>query len=200
MRKVSTSVMAAASVSALVLLGGLNACSKAEQNEAGANTESAMAGAGTAMSDGGNAIVDAVTQSPQEFADKAAISNAFEIETSKLAVKTSKNQAVLAFANSMIADHGKAGAAFKAAVGKAAGVTPPTDKLDEDHQKKLDDLKTKTGEDFDEAYIDMQQDAHNKAVDLFDNYANNGTDPALKAFAAETLPTLKAHKDTVDKL
>lgn len=201
MRTISKSILATAALSSLVVLGTLSACSKAEQNQAGNATESAAAEAGMAAEGAGSAIADAVTHdSPQQFADKAAVANLFEIETSKLAVKMSKNKDVLAFANKMITDHTKAGTAFKAAVGKATGVTPPAEKLDEAHQGKLDDLKGKTGEDFDKAYIDAQQDAHDEAVSLFDSYANNGDDAALKAFAAETLPTLKAHKDMVDKM
>jgi putative membrane protein len=201
MRANGKTLMAAASVSCLILLGGLSACSKADQTEAGNTTESVAADAGQATENAGSAIADAVTRdTPQQFADKAAVANLFEIETSKLAVKTSKNKDVLAFANKMITDHTKAGTAFKAAVGKATGVTPPAEKLDAAHQAKLDDLKTKTGEDFDKAYIDAQQDAHDEAVSLFDSYANNGDDAALKAFAAETLPTLKAHEEHIDKM
>ncbi len=201
MRTISKSILATAALSSLVVLGTLSACSKAEQNQAGNATESAAAEAGMAAEGAGSALADAVTHdSPQQFADKAAVANLFEIETSKLAVKMSKNKDVLAFANKMITDHTKAGTAFKAAVGKATGVTAPAEKLDEAHQSKLDDLKGKTGEDFDKAYIDAQQDAHDDAVSLFDSYANNGDDAALKAFAAETLPTLKAHKDMVDKM
>jgi putative membrane protein len=201
MRANGKTLMAAASVSCLILLGGLSACNKAERTEAGNTTESAAAEAGSMAGGAGSAIADAVTHdTPQQFAEKAAVANLFEIETSKLAVKTSKNKDVLAFANKMITDHTKAGTAFKAAVGKASGVTAPAEKLDDAHQSKLDDLKTKTGEDFDKAYIDAQQDAHDEAVSLFDSYANNGTDAALKAFAAETLPTLKAHEEHIDKM
>lgn len=201
MRTISKSILATAALSSLVVLGTLSACSKAEQTQAGNATESAAADAGTAANNAGSAVADAVTHdSPQQFADKAAVANLFEIETSKLAVKTSKNKDVLAFANKMITDHTKAGTAFKAAVGKASGVTPPAEKLDEAHQSKLDDLKGKTGEDFDKAYIDAQQDAHDEAVSLFDSYANNGDDAALKTFAAETLPTLKAHEEHIDKM
>jgi len=34
---------------------------------------------------------------------------------------------------------------------------------------------------------------HQEAVDLFDEEAKSGQDPALKAFAAQTLPTLEHH-------
>lgn len=189
----------AASISVL-LLGGLNACNKAQQNQASDAGQSMAADAGDAVSDAGMAISDAVTpDTPQDFVTKAANANMLEIETSKLALKTSKNKDVLAFAKLMVADHTKAGTAFKAAIAKTTGVTAPA-KLDDDQQKKVDDLKAKPADDFDSAYISLQKDAHSDAVSLFDNYAKNGTDDSLKAFAAATLPTLQSHKDMIDKM
>ena len=200
MFKTSKSSLIVACASGVLVMASLSACNKAQQTEASEATSSVAGDAGSVMSDAGAAISDAVTpDTPQDFATKAAIANMFEIDTSKLAIKTSKNADVLAFAKKMVADHTKAGAAFKTAVGKVSGVTAPT-ALDDDHQKKLDDLKTKTGDDFDKAYISAQKDAHSDAVSLFDNYAKNGTDPTLKAFAADTLPTLQAHKDMIDKM
>jgi putative membrane protein len=184
----------------LLALSGLTACNKAQQSEASDTTQSLAADAGSAVSDVGVAVSDAVTpDTPQDFATKAANANMLEIDTSKLALKTSKNADVLAFAKQMVADHTKAGTAFKAAVAKTTGVTAPA-ALDADAQKKLDDLKAKPAADFDSAYISLQKDAHKDAVNLFDNYSKNGTDASLKAFAGDTLPTLQSHKDMIDKM
>jgi len=181
-------------------LAGLAGCNKAQQTEASATTQSVTADAGAAMADAGSAVTDAVTpDTPQDFATKAASANMLEIESSKVALKMSKNPDVLAFAKDMVADHTKAGTAFKAAVGKVSGVTAPA-KLDPDQQKKIDELKDEPAADFDSAYIHLQKDAHKDAVNLFDNYAKNGTDATLQAFAASTLPTLQAHKDKIDKM
>ena len=46
----------------------------------------------------------------------------------------------------------------------------------------------------------MQRDAHSDAVALFESYAKEGDNAALKTFAQETVPTLKMHKEAVDKL
>lgn len=179
----------------------LSACSKHQQTEASADASSAMSDAGAAMSDTGSMIADAVTpDTPQDFANKAAVANEFELETSRLAVKTSKNADVLAFAKKMIADHTKVGKNFDAAVAKSGKVSAPSAVLDDAHQSKLDDLKSKTGDDFDKAYISLQKDAHSDAVNLFDNYSKHGDDVALKDFAAKELPTLQMHKDQIDKM
>lgn len=177
-----------------VSLGGLAACSKSTQDKMEDATASVMADASAGISSIG---ADMDASKTQDFVTKAAIANMFEIKTSEQAVKTSKNADVLAFARMMIKDHTAAGEKFKTAVGVTSGLTPPA-ALDDDHQKTLDDLATKTGTDFDKAYVDIQQSAHADAVNLFDDYSKNGKDAALQTFATETLPTLQAHKDKID--
>lgn len=139
---------------------------------------------------------------PEKFVKKAAISNMFEIESSKLALEKTQNAQVKSFARQMIKDHQKAGDQLKKAVGEAKmqGAAIPTS-LDEKHHKKLDKLKSKSGEEFDEAYVDIQEDAHDKAVRLFKHYSNDENQAGpIKTFAANTLPTLKQHEKRSDDL
>ncbi len=194
-------VAALSGVALISVFGGLSACSKTDTTKAEDATSSVASDAGVMMSDAGSMMSDAVTpDTPQDFATKAGIANMFEIDSSKLALKMATRADVKAFAQKMIDDHTKAGKDFKTALGKTSGVTAPT-ALDDAYQSKLDDLKTKAkGDDFDNAYISAQKDAHGDAVSLFDNYSKNGTDPALKDFATTTLPTLQAHKDMIDKM
>ncbi len=200
MVKMGKTQLAAATVLSVILMGGLAACSKQQQTEASDTTQSVTAEAGSAMAGVGSAVADAVTpDTPQDFVTKVYNANDLEIESSKLALKTSKNKDILAFAKKMVADHTKAGTAFKAAAGKATGVTIPA-AIDDGTKGKLDDLTGKTGDEFDQAYVHLQKDAHKDAVNLFDSYARNGTDASLKTFAADTLPTLQAHKDMIDKM
>ena len=192
---------AISAIALLAAVGSLAACSPKTSDAVASDTGTAMSDAGNAMSDAGAAISDAVTpDTPQDFTTKAAIANMFEIETSKLALKMATRADVKTFAKQMVDDHTKAGAKFKTALAATTGVTAPA-ALDDDHQKKLDDLKTKkAGDDFDNAYISAQKDAHSDAVSLFDNYSKNGTDASLKQFATDTLPTLQGHKDMIDKM
>jgi len=204
MTTVRSRFAAAASCVALMAAFGLSACSKSSDTST-TTTVSETAGsvtsdAGNMMANAGSMMSDAVNpDTPQDFVTKATIANMFEIEEAKVAVKTAKNPDVKKFAQQMITDHTKAGTEMKAVVAKVQGVTAPT-ALDDAHQSKLDDLKKKTGDDFDQDYVSDQKGAHGDAVSLFKNYADNGTDPDLKAFAAKTLPTLQAHKDMIDKM
>lgn len=153
-----------------VSLGGLAACSKSTQDKMEDATASVMADASAGISSIG---ADMDASKTQDFVTKAAI------------------------AKMMIKDHTAAGKKFETAVGVTSGLTPPAT-LDDDHQKKLDDLAAKTGADFDKAYVDIQQSAHADAVNLFDDYSKNGKDAALQTFATDTLPTLQMHKDKID--
>ena len=55
----------------------------------------------------------------------------------------------------------------------------------------------KAGDQFDAAYAKAQLDAHEAAVELFENYASNGENKALQNFAVQTLPTLHGHLEAI---
>ena len=135
--------------------------------------------------------IQAVAQtSTQDFVTKVAVSDMFEIQSSKLAAQKG-NENIRAFAQQMITDHTKTSNELKGLVGKAKAKLPSG--LDAEHQKKLDQLQKLGGDQFDTAYASMQVQAHEEAVKLFEAYSSNGDDAQLKSWAGKTLPTLKEH-------
>ena len=64
----------------------------------------------------------------------------------------------------------------------------------------LDELKGKSGKDFDQSYDQTQVKAHQDAVVLFEAYSRAGDDAELKRWAAKTLPNLKQHLTMAQKL
>jgi putative membrane protein len=147
------------------------------------------------------AATPAFADDTDDFLQKAGVANQFEIVSSQVALERSQAQDVRDFAQRMIDDHTKAGNDMKAAV-EAAGLDTakiPT-ALDDDHAKTIEDLRKADADDFNDDYINAQVKAHKDAVDLFGDYADDGDTPAIKSFAASTLPTLKEHKDMVEKL
>ena len=54
-------------------------------------------------------------------------------------------------------------------------------------------MSTKSGDDFDRAYMASQVRAHRDAVSLFQKESKSGKDAELKSFAATTLPALQEH-------
>ncbi len=135
-----------------------------------------------------------------DFADKVAVANKFEIDTSQLALKYGKSAEIKKFAQQMIDDHTKAGQDFKAAVARA-NIKEPADALDATHEAKYAKLRLFTTENsFDRSYISEQLQAHKEAVDLFRDYSQNGEPGPLKDFAAKILPTLEQHLSMVQGL
>jgi putative membrane protein len=124
-----------------------------------------------------------------DFVKQVAISDMFEIESSKLA-QTKASGPSKAFADHMIQDHTKTSTELKS---KVAGKMEPPTALDSSHQSKLDKLKGLNGGDFTKQYNSDQVSAHKDAVNLFDRYAKGGDNADLKAWAGTTLPTLQMH-------
>jgi predicted outer membrane protein len=135
---------------------------------------------------------------PQTFVNQAAVSNMFEIESSRLAQDKSQNQRVQQFANRMVRDHSSAADRLKQAAQQTQGqkLTVPG-KVDDEHQQKLERLRGLEGRRFDRTYVRMQVQGHDRAVDLFRRYSNAGTDGELREFAEQTLPTLLEHQQAI---
>lgn len=207
----------------------LSACGERANNNEQANTGAGAAGttqtetgmtgpnpAGTAaptvgQSSGVNAAEDAVAgvvgqasaaaaNSVDGFVTAAAMSDMFEIESSKLALTKATSPAVKKYAQQMIDDHTKTTAQLKKIIadGKLA-IVPPT-QLDNRRQGMIDNLKAATGAAFDEAYVDQQEAAHKEAVTLMNSYVDDGDNAALKQFAQATAPKIQMHHDMAEKL
>ncbi|HLT06121.1 MAG TPA: DUF4142 domain-containing protein [Cyclobacteriaceae bacterium] len=126
-----------------------------------------------------------------EFAVKAADSGLAEVNASKVAQEKAQHQRVKDFAAMMIEDHTKANEELKA-LASSKNITLPT-APGEPHVKNVADLNSYTGADFDKEYMDLMVDDHQKAVNLFEDAAEDVEDPDLRAFAAKTLPSLQKH-------
>ena len=131
-----------------------------------------------------------------EFVNQAANSGMFEIQSSELALNKVRDDRLLAFAQHMVQDHKKASEGLKDA---AQPMTMPTS-LDQEHAGMLQQLQQASGNDFTRNYVQMQFMGHEKAVALFDSYAQNGDNPQLKKFAQETAPTLHSHLQQISQI
>ncbi|WBL80602.1 DUF4142 domain-containing protein [Bradyrhizobium xenonodulans] len=140
-----------------------------------------------------------VAPATADFVKEVAISDLFEIESSKLAEQKGNAQEKT-FAQRMVTDHTKTSGELKALVGDGkVEATLPT-ALDSSHQSKLDKLKNASGKDFTSDYNSYQVSAHEDAVSLFERYAKGGDNSALKDWAGKTLPALKHHLDMAKEL
>jgi putative membrane protein len=140
-----------------------------------------------------------ISPTTQDFATQVAISDMFEIASSKLA-QSQGNAAEKKFAEQMITDHAKTSSELKRLVtGGTIKVELPS-QLDSAHQSKLDKLNQAKGDEFSSTYASQQVSAHKDAVSLFERYAKGGDQAELKDWAAKTLPALKHHLEMAQQL
>jgi putative membrane protein len=177
------SVLFAVSIAALSLAG----CSK--------KAETPAADSSSAASDVNlTPPVAATSTSPgQAFADTAAASDTFEIETSKLAATKGQSAKIKHFAEEMIKAHTDSTAKLKTAAAAASPAITPAPALTPAQQQTLDALSAKSGADFDRAYADAQRSGHQATLDALKAYSATGDVPSLKAFAAQLVPVVTAH-------
>jgi putative membrane protein len=140
-----------------------------------------------------------VAPTTADFVKQVAISDMFEIESSKLAEQKGNTQEKT-FAQQMVSDHTKTSGELKGLIsdGKVQATVPT--ELDSSHQGKLDKLKNASGKDFSSDYDSHQASAHKDAVSLFERYAQGGDNTALKDWAGKTLPALKHHLEMANEL
>jgi predicted outer membrane protein len=137
-----------------------------------------------------------LSASDKAFVQAASMSNSTEIDAAKLASQQSQDKHVKEFAHHMSVDHTKLTAQLKKAAPN--GVTVPTNNSD---TAVLNALSGLHGKEFDTAYIQqVGLDGHQKALDAFQDEAQNGQNEKLKAAAQKALPTIKEHYEMARKL
>src|SRR5215210_7899396 len=134
-----------------------------------------------------------VPMTSEGFRAMALQSDSFEIQSSQLARQRSRNPAIRSFAQRMIQDHSMTSQALGVPVGSAVA-------LDSRHASMLNQLASASGRTFDALYVQMQVMAHQEAVGMFAAYAQGGTEPAMRAFAQQVLPSLQMHLTMAQRL
>jgi putative membrane protein len=153
-----------------------------------------LAGPASAQSVGEKTGVDSmlgISPSTADFVKEVAISDMFEIESSKLAEDKG---------NAPETDHTKTTDQLKHLVGAGEVKADLPTGLDSSHQSKLDKLKSESGNDFSSDFDSIQVSAHKDAVSLFERYAKGGDNTDLKDWAGKTLPTLRHHLEMAENL
>jgi len=120
----------------------------------------------------------------------ATQSNRFEIAAGQLAQQRG-GDAVRALGAMLVEDHTALQQQVDAAAA-AAGVTLPTE-LSRGAQRWLDKLGTLSGDDFDEAWVQTQIGAHEKALKLLLAGATRGETRELRTVAQGALPVVTRH-------
>lgn len=134
---------------------------------------------------------DTKIEGDAEFAAKAAGGGMMEVDLGNYAAINGSSTSVKDFGRMMAADHAKANEELKA-LAQSKNISLPA-VPDNDMQKKMEDIKKKTGADFDRAYADLMVSDHKDDVDHFQKEADKGNDADLKAWAGGKVGVLQHH-------
>jgi putative membrane protein len=132
------------------------------------------------------------------FMKKAAEGGLAEVQLGQLAQQNGQSQDVKDFGQRMVTDHTKANDQLKQ-IATEKGVTLPTD-LNSKDKAEYNRMSKLQGDAFDKAYSKMMVSDHKKDVAEFKREANSGSDPDVKNFASQTLPTLQEHLQMAEKM
>jgi putative membrane protein len=162
----------------LVAATGLAGCGASNQTMGGILPAAAQA-------------AEPVSDRDQAFVAMVSQGGMFEVKAGGLAAEQGNTQDIRDQGATEAHDHQLVGDKLKS-ICAAAGI-PIADTLNEPFQKRLDDLKALSGGAFDAAYLREMDDIHRKDGAAFRVEAKSGTNPALRAFAAETHRIVMRH-------
>jgi putative membrane protein len=138
-----------------------------------------------------------VSKKDQEFMTKAAAGGLYEVQAGTLAQQKGQAEGVKSFGSMLVKDHSAANEELKA-LAASKGVSLPS-AMTPDKKKRLDSVSR--AKNFDKEFVDeVGLDDHKKDISLFEKASKNADDAEVKAFAAKTLPTLKAHRTHAEDL
>ncbi len=125
------------------------------------------------------------------FIMKVSQGGMYEVEASKVANGKAREQDVIDVSLTEVHDHQLVGAKLTS-IASSLGISFPTT-LNPMFQARLAKLQSLSGPAFDDAYIKEMDAIHAVDVQAFANEARSGQNPALRAFAAETVLIVRRH-------
>jgi putative membrane protein len=131
----------------------------------------------------------------KEFARNAYESNLKEIKLGQLAEQQASSNEVKEYAREMVNDHTSSNDQLKQ-IAESKGIDLPSDV----QITEQDQLSTLTGSEFDRQFLEHQKSAHEQAISMYENQAQQGQDPDLKSFASNQLDKLRQHEDRANTL
>ncbi|CAN5128524.1 hypothetical protein BH23BAC1_BH23BAC1_29990 [soil metagenome] len=132
-----------------------------------------------------------------EFVVEAASGSMMKVELGKIAAERANSPQVKNFAQKIANDHSKANERLKT-IAQRKNIALPAS-LPNEHQRKVENLREKSGSEFDKEYMDLMVEDHEDDVDKFEKAADDLNDNELRVWASETLPTLRQHKEEAKK-
>ncbi|MGF6529056.1 DUF4142 domain-containing protein [Variovorax sp. PvP013] len=140
-----------------------------------------------------------LSEDDREFMLKAAGGGLFEIEASKMAAKKSQNAEIKRYAAMLVKDHTAASEELKA-IAQSLPLRLPRN-MPDGEKAELNKMSKMNAAEFDENYMKVVAfDHHETDIKMYEERAEKAEQPKVKAFAAKTLPKLKAHMAAAEKI
>lgn len=144
----------------------------------------------------GRVAAPPVPRTPQEFVTAAAQLNQGVLELARLGGEKGSSAELKKLARTLTQDHQRAGAELAKVVAGSNRLTLPPGALDRERQLDLAALRDLSGDAFDRAWTRLVLTEHRRGVEAFALQARSGEAPAVRAWAARTLPTLERHLES----
>ena len=134
---------------------------------------------------------DSPAERDRTYAMHAREGDLYEVASSRLALKRSRDRRIRSFAQMMISHHSRSS-------NELARLDPARSRVSErdlwePKAQMLDKLRSSTAADFDSNYVRGQIAAHEEALGLHRAYAAGGANAALRAFAGGAVALVEGH-------
>lgn len=137
------------------------------------------------------------------FIQQALKSGREEMELAKIAAGKSQNGQIKQFAQMLVSDHtavneqlvllGRRNGAAPTPRGGTDTSPPPASPGAAPSSENARQLSALSGSQFDQKFMELIVEGHEKSVELYTREAESGSDPAAKKLASETLPKIEEH-------
>lgn len=131
----------------------------------------------------------------KDFLKEAYQTNLNEIELARLATQQASSSDVKEYAQRMIDEHSRSNEQIQQ-IASSKGVDLQSGAQSKDYSQ----FSNLSGPQFDQKYIENQQQSHQEAISMFRNAADKGSDPDVKSFASSQLSTLEQHQSMASDL
>jgi putative membrane protein len=132
------------------------------------------------------------------FIKEAAQGGLMEVKLGQTAKDHAQNADVKNYGEMLVKDHSKANEKLSQ-LASQKGVNLAKE-MEPKHTDMIKDMENKQGADFDRAFIEHAIKDHRKDISKFERASRDLGDSELKAFATETLPTLRHHLDEAERI
>lgn len=126
----------------------------------------------------------------EQFIGEAASGGMMEARLGKMASEKAINEEVKQFGKMMVQDHSQANDRLKTIL-SGSGLEMPQEMPE--HRQKIEEMQNVSGEEFDQAYMQMMVEDHKEDISKFQKAQGKMQNDQLNAWVEQTLPILRQH-------